>query len=170
MAMSETMGVVVELWPLAADELGIWMLASDARRSAPVLADSDPHFELEMMLTEQGVGIPALIHSTSWRPDGPHIVLTYVAVVSCDGLVRDDHPDAMPVSPELLPMVGNPLPHGATEVPLPRYVDVLHHALQHLAWLMDYNAEARDVLTGHWRQHLSVMSPALAGMYLHRGE
>jgi hypothetical protein len=161
----ETMSPVVEVWPLAADEFGIWLLDSDAWRSPPIPASSEPHFEVEGVLHAKGVREVSLLHSTSWRPDGPHIVLTYVAVLHVDGLVRAEWPDAQPVSKDLLPSVGNPLPHQAAEVPVPRYIDVLHHGLRHLAFLLQTDSSARDELTGYWRQWLAELQPALAGMY-----
>ena len=164
--MSETMGVVVEVWPLAADEIGIWLLSGpEPWRTAPIPADSEPHAEVDLLLFANGMTDPALLHSTSWRPDGPHIVLTYMAVQHTPGLAREGWPGALPVSEDLLPAVGNPTPHGAAEVPVPRHVDVLHHGLRHLAMLLDTDSGARDGLTGHWPGWLQRMRPALAGMY-----
>jgi hypothetical protein len=164
--MSEHMGAVVEVWPVAADEIGIWLASGgDAWRSPRIPADSEPHFEVESLLLAQGMGDVTLLHSTSWRADGPTIVLTYIAVLPVDGLVRERWAGALPVSEDLLPTVGNPPPHGASEIPIPRYVDVLHHGLRHLRFLLDTDATARDALTGHWVQHLTRLSPVLAGMY-----
>ncbi len=163
----EHMGVIVEVWPVAADQAGIWLLSGqDALRSDRIPSDSEPHWEVETLLGYEGQDKAALLHSTSWRIDGPHIVLTYMAVVAAADLVRADWPGAMPISDELLPTVGNPAPHGAAEVPAPRYVDVLMHGLRHLRFLLDTDAGAREVLTGRWTQHLAAMEPALAGMYL----
>jgi hypothetical protein len=162
----ETLNVAVEVWPIAADEHGIWLTSgSDAWRSPPIPASSEPHFEVELLIAANDQPQPALVHSSSWRPDGPHVVLTYVAVFETDGLVLDRWPGALPVSADLLPAVGNPPPHGAAEVPIPRYVDVLHHALRHLAWLQRTDDSARAALTGHWETHLDRMRPALSGMY-----
>lgn len=162
---TETMSPTIEIWPLAADEIGIWLLSRDAWRSAPIPAASEPHFEVETLLAEHGITDPPLLHSTSWRPDGPHVVLTYVAVLHPTGLVRAEWPDAQPVSRDLLPAVGNPLPHGAAEVPVPRYVDVLFHGLRHIRFLVDTDSSAREALTGYWPQWLAELQPALAGMY-----
>ena len=162
----EKMGCAIECWPVAADVHGIWLVSGgDAWRSPPVPADSEPHFDLELLIASQDGHRPSLLHSTSWRPDGPAIVLTYIAVFPCDGLVLDDWPGALPVSADLLPTVGNPPPHGAAEVPVPRYIDVLHHALRHLTFLTQTDATARAELTGHWATHLARLAPALSGMY-----
>jgi hypothetical protein len=160
------MTVVVEVWPLAADEHGIWLVSgTDAWRSAPIGADSEPHFEVELILAEVAGSDPVLLHSTSWRPDGPAMVLTYMAVLPTRGLVLDSWPAAQPVALELLGVVGNPLPHHPAEVPAPRYVDVLHHGLRHLAFLVSTDASVSNALTGLWTQWLEQMRPALAGMY-----
>lgn len=162
----ENMSVVVEVWPLAADDHGIWLISGDdAWRSPPVPADSEPHFEVELLMATHGVGQPALLHSTSWRPDGPAVVLTYMAVVSSTEPIRTRWSNARPVSSDLLPAVGNPTTHGPAEVPVPRYIDVLHHGLRHLRFLVDTDGTARTALTGHWATWLEQMRPALAGMY-----
>lgn len=164
--MSEHLGVRVEVWPLAADELGIWLLSGDPWCTPRVPADSEPHAELELLLLEHGMPRPLLLHSTSWRPEGAAIVLTYAVVIPVTDLVRGQWPEALPVSTDLLPAVGNPPAHGAADIPVPRHVDVLHHGLRHLTMLMQTDASARDVLTDHWATHLAQLEPALAGMYL----
>ena len=162
----ETLNVVVECWPVAADEHGIWLVSgSDAWRSPPIPASSEPHFEVELLIAANDQPQPALVHSSSWRPDGPHVVLTYVAVFETVGLVLDRWPGALPVSADLLPAVGKPYQHGAAEVPVPRYIDVLHHALRHLTFLTQTDATARAALTGYWAEHLAQLQPALSGMY-----
>lgn len=162
----ENMNVVIECWPVAADEHGIWLVSgADAWRSPPIPADSEPHFEVELLIAGHDQQHPSLLHSTSWRPDGPTIVLTYIAVQPCAGLVRELWPGALPVSADLLPAVGNPPPHAAAEVPVPRYIDVLHHALRHLTFLTQTDATARAELTGPWATHLAHLTPSLAGMY-----
>jgi hypothetical protein len=162
----ENMNVRVECWVCAADSEAIWLLSDgDAWRSPPVPASSDPHFEVELLLAGHETERPVLIHSTSWRPDGPTIMLTYVAVLACEGLVLDKWPAAQPVSADLLPAVGKPYTHGAAEVPVPRYIDVLHHALRHLTYLVGTDATARAALVGHWTSHLAQLEPAVSGMY-----
>lgn len=162
----EHMGVAPEIWPVAADEHGPWLLSGgDAWRGDRIPADSEPHFEVEGVLWRHGVTEPALLHSTSWRPVGPRVVLTYMAVVDVAGLVRAEWPSALPISADLLDEVGNPWPHGPAEVAVPRDVDVLYHGLRHLRFLADWDSSAREALTGWWKQHLAQLSPALAGMY-----
>jgi hypothetical protein len=169
--MAEPMTVWVEVWPLAADATGIWLLSGDDawRDTMPVMADSEPHFEVEGLLSVHGArDSTVLMHSTSWRPDGPHIVLTYVAIVQAGGLdavVRERWADALPVSLDLAQAVGRPSTHAPDAAPVPRYVDVLLHAVRHLAFLRDTDATNRAALDANWLRHLESWQPALAGMY-----
>jgi hypothetical protein len=167
--MTEPMTSRVEVWPVAADAAGIWLLSGDDawRPNLPVPADSEPHAEVELTLAQHGAteGV-ALIHSTSWRVDGPSVILTYVAVIRPRGLVLDEWPRALPVSAELADAVGRPLTHGPTEVPIPRFIDVLIHSLRHLAYLRDTDATSREAIADeHWRPALAALRPTLAGMY-----
>jgi len=166
--MTEPMTTRVEVWPVAADEAGIWLLSgADAwRPNLPVPADSEPHAEVELTLAQNGAGEGvALLHSTSWRVDGPTVVLTYVAAIRPRGLVLDAWPDAKPVSLELAEAIGPATPHGPAEVPTPSYAHVLLHALRHLAFLRDTDATSRQAFDRNWLRHLDRLNPALAGMY-----
>lgn len=184
--MGELMTVTVEVWPLAADDAGIWLLSNgDAWRHGPVEAASDVHYEVEMLLFHHGIDpgdavfiahLPAdtprsdVLHSTSWRPHGPTIVLTYMAVVKVAGYALETWPYAAPVTPALLAAVGKAPPHGAAEVPIPRVVDVLLHGLRHLRFLAgpDGDAETAAALDENWRRHLAPLKPALARMFSER--
>jgi len=183
--MPELMTVTVEVWPLAADELGIWLLSDgDAWRFGPVEAASDVHYEAELMLFQHGIDpgdavfiqLPAdtprtdVLHSTSWRPDGPTIVLTYMGVVNAGGYVRERWPAAAPVTAALPAAIGKAPPHGAAEVPVPRVADVLLHGIRHLRWLAtdEGDAETAAALDENWRRHLAPLRPALAQMFSER--
>ena len=123
------------MWPLAADEAGIWLLSGgDAWRYGPVWGDGDVHDEVERILFDHGIdpdsenfmtvpGMPgvAVIHSTSWRPDGSSVVLTYMAVIRAAGYVVETWPDAAPLTAALPAAVCKAPPHGAAEVPVPRW-------------------------------------------------
>jgi len=171
--MLEKMGITIEVWPAAADNAGIGLLSGqDAWRYGPVLADSDVHYEVEFLLRGCGVREQdvAVIHSTSWRPDGPAVVLTYMAVINVAGYVRETWPDAVPITPALSAAVGNAPPHGAAEVPVPRLVDVPLHGLRHLRFLATYegDAETAAALDANWRRHLAPLRPAMAMMFSER--
>lgn len=170
---AERMSVRAELWGLSADEAGIWLInGGDAWRSGPIAADSEPHYVVEELLDEHhALGDAKIIHSTSWRAEDESVILTYVAALDCPD-VRDHWPDAQLVSTALGDVVGKPAPHDADAPPLPRYVDVLLHAIRHLRFLLDYDVTAAESLSPAWRRHLQAFAPALAGMYsdAHRPE
>lgn len=166
--MLEPMNVTVEVWPVAADEAGLWLVSGDdAWRYGPITADSDVHYEVEFLMCEHGIhgeDVTAA-HSTSWRPDGPTVVLTYMAAIKVDGYARDRWLDARPITATLAEAVGKPAPHAATAPPIPRYIDVLMHGLRHLHYLIDTDAENAAAMGELWREHLEPLRPALAGMY-----
>lgn len=166
--MTETMALWVEVWPLAADESGIWLVSGhDAWRAAtPVMADSEPHHEVELLLAaHDALSRTALLHSTSWRIDGPAAILTYVAVLQVGDLVPASWPNALPVSADIAEAVGPAPTNAANEAPIPRYIDVLKHAIRHLSFLANNDATAANALPQPWPTHLSQIRPALAGMY-----
>ena len=182
--MLEKMGITVEVWPVAADEAGIWLLSGgDAWRHGPVWGDGDVHDEVERILFDHGIdpgsenfmvtpdmSQVAVIHSTSWRPDGSSVVLTYMAVIKVGGYVLETWPDAAPLTAALPAAVGKAPPHGAAEVPMPRWVDVPLHGVRHLAFLAGPggDAETAAALDANWLRHLAPLRPALATMYSER--
>src|SRR5436305_15165843 len=109
--MSESMTVRPEIWPVAADDHALWLISgNDAwRPRLPVMADSEPHADVELELAARGVRDDlALLHSTSWRVDGPSVVLTYVAVIQSAGPIRGTWPTALPITLDLADAVGKP--------------------------------------------------------------
>lgn len=172
----EYMQVRPEVWPLAADRMGIWLLsgAQQWKPLGPVYSDGSVHADVEGILTTNGVDIdPELLlvlHSPSWRSDGYAVILSYVAVVAVQGdFVRSQWPGAEPVSPLLPAAVGQPLKHGPVDPPIVRDVDVLLHALRHLAFLRLYDSTSAAVLerNRYWSAALDTLQPALAGLYQH---
>jgi hypothetical protein len=165
--MLEPMTVDIEVWPVAADELGLWLVSGDdAWHAGPVMADNEPHNEVENAISEHMLLDDALLlHSTSWRVDGPRVVLTYMALVRSTDLVREMWPSAMPINLDLAKAVGKPLGYKPSEPPTPRHIDVLMHGLRHLRFLMitdSANAAAMDPYT---QEHLARLEPALLTMY-----
>ena len=166
--MLEPMTVTVEVWPVTADEAGLWLISGgDAWRYGPVVADSDVHYEVESLLADHDLGSDdtAALHSTSWRPDGPSVVLTYMAVITVSGFARVRWAPALPVTPALADAVGKPPTHAAAEAPVPRYVDVLLHGLRHLKYLSEHDATNAAAMGELWKRHLEPFAPALAGLY-----
>ena len=165
--MANDMAVIPEVWPVAADRVGIWLVSGDdAWRTMAVASDSEPHFEIELELMARGVrGQLAMMHSTSWRIDGPRLIVTYMAVLQAEDLVKGIWPSARPVTAKLLDAVGKPPAHAPDEAPAPRYIDVLAHGLRHLRFLMDTDPANAEAMGPLMRQHLEPLSPALAGLY-----
>ena len=165
--MLEPMTTQVEVWPVAADEVGLWLVSGDdALRSGPVMADSEPHAEVEILLYRAGLdGAAGVLHSTSWRVHGPSVILTYMAVIRPDDFVRGRWPGALPVTADLAGAVGRPATHAANEPPAPSFADVLLHGLRHLRYLVDTDATTAAAMGAEWRRHLRPLEPALAGLY-----
>ncbi len=168
--MADHMGVRIELWVVAADQAGIWLLnGDDAWRTDRISADEDVHAEVELLAYGHAPDLAlSVIHSTSWRQDGPGIVLTYVAIGQAGEFVQDRWPRALPITAELLEEVGRAFPHAADEAPIPRHIDVLMHAVRHLRFLRDTDTPTRDAMSADWRRHLEAFEPALSGMYSDR--
>jgi hypothetical protein len=165
------MSVMAEGWVVAADAAGIWLVSGrDAWRTSHVPADSGPHFELELELFEHGIDRRqvTLMHSTSWRADGPHLIVTYMVVVTPRTLVLDRWRGAQPVTVLAANAVGRPRTHAANEPPEPSDFHVLMHGLRHLKYLLDHDATAAAALGAQWRRHLEPFEPALAEMYAER--
>ena len=163
------MGVRVEVWPVAADESGIWLLDQEAWLSPVLPADGNPFDAVSMEIYERCPDLPVgVVHSTSWRLVEPHTILTFVAVVvACPAgcHVLDHTARAVPISRELLAEVGKPNPHHPAGEPVPRDVDVLAHALRHLRYLLDTDDGTAGALGPAWARHLETFRPALAGLY-----
>lgn len=161
--------VTSEVWAVAADHAGIWLLGRWP--SEPITQDSDEHTAAEFELITHGAFAETkLLHSTSWRSDGPAMVTTYLAVVDCPGPVRGHWPDALPVSLALAEIVGRPPTHGPLEPPRVPYYHVLMHGLRHLRYLTDQDGDGFDAtvatsLPGLWTEHLETLRPAIARMY-----
>jgi len=166
--MAENMPVIGEAWPVAADEAGIWLVSGDrAWRTMPVPSDSGPHFEIELELFAHGIGrdTVTMMHSTSWRADGPLLIVTYMVVLRADDYVRSMWRDARPVTVAAADTVGPARPHAAADAPEPSEWHVLMHGLRHLNFLITTDATTRRALGGWWRRHLAALEPALAVMY-----
>lgn len=164
-----------EVWPLGADEAGLWLLSGETGPwpGEYISAKSDPSTLAELELIRNGINIGAtLLHSTSWRidydadVDQNFGVYTFMAVVPIDGLVLDRWPDALPITTELADQAGRAPRHGLTELPEVRHWDVLLHGLRHLRFLRETDSDVRAALNEDWRRHLEAFEPAIARMYL----
>lgn len=163
-----------EVWPLAADDAGLWLLdGTGPWPSLYIHRQSDPLTLAEIELIQHSVNLnDALLHSTSWRidysadSDQNFGVYTFMAVIGCDGLVRDRWPTALPITTELADQVGRAPRHGPVELPEVRQWDVLLHGLRHLRFLRETDSDIRAALNDDWCRHLEAFVPAIARMYL----
>jgi hypothetical protein len=175
--MSDYMRTWVEVWPVAADEDGIWLLsgvgpwaASDA-----VPAGSTPWWEFQKVLQGRGVRssvrddlaakpllTAVLNHQTSDRWDLTGQTDTFVSVLP-DGTVL---PGARPVSLPAVAGMGRPVAHASVAEPdVITAAGVLLHTLRHLRHLVLFDATARRDMPPLMARHLEVLQPALAGLY-----
>jgi hypothetical protein len=167
------MTIVTEVWPVAADETGLWLLGDGPRPSLPVMDDAEPHDYAEMELMQAGMwATTKALHSTSWRVDYDkaldrnYLVVTYIAVIDCAGLVREEWPQSRPITVEVADAeLGHVPTHAATEAPAVRHLDVLFHALRHLRFLLAHDATVAATMDELWRRHLAEFEPAIARMY-----
>jgi hypothetical protein len=165
---------VAEIWPLAVDDLGIWLISGrDAWRTGPVPSGSGADFEAKLELFDYGIvgdRVPWM-HSTSWRDELPRLIVTFAAWVRPAGgdLVRGTWRHAMPLTVAASEAVGPARPHPPAEPPVPTYFHVLMHALRHMKWLSDpaHDATSAAVLAsdGRWARHLAPFTPELARMF-----
>jgi hypothetical protein len=167
--MAEPMTVMVEVWPVAADGRGLWLISGEDawRPDLVVMADEDIHANVELEMWRPGLDhadVP-LLHSTSWHQHWGSAMHTYMAMVRQPGYVVDNWPGAMPISTWLPGEVGQPLRHDPAEPPNPRYIDVMLHGLRHLLFLQMYDDDHAAKFDGLWRRHLEAFTPALAKMY-----
>lgn len=138
----------VEVWPIAADVAGFWLLGG--KRGAwdpgvPTEARLSTHEAVVEVVEAFGAAdVTKALHSTSWRPDTqPAVdVFTYIACVDAGQAVIDRWPAARPIGRVLLESVGKPYHHDPTEPPLPRFIDVAAHAIRHIRLLTNPHCDA----------------------------
>jgi hypothetical protein len=95
---------------------------------------------------------PRVLHSTSWRHDGEHVILTYLAVV--EPPVQPNENLASEPVVRVEPARGDATaPPAAIQV-----AQVLEHALRHLAWLIA-DDETIGAALPDWREPLTDYLP-----------
>jgi len=170
----------VSVFPVGADELGIYALNPEAPwpwPSPPIHASQDDAYpehtaaQLELIQHCIDLGAVPILHSTSWRAEPLEIVVHYLAVVDVDGMVRESWPHAKPISPRLAEVAGQPKTHAAAAPPEEvRYIDILRHAIRHLRFLTDPDSDGYDAtiarsLPSSWHPHMPAIRPATAHMF-----
>jgi hypothetical protein len=165
------MHVTAEIWPLAADEQGIWLVSGDwPWVTLPFADDTSFNAEFQGELVDRGVAAALGPHGTSCRIDGPSLICTAVAVIDCQGWpVKSSWPHAKPIPVEkIVAEVGKPPTHPANRVPDEvRQWDALVEGLRHLAFqFTPYgNAELAKEMGVWMRVHLVNLSPTLFKLY-----
>jgi hypothetical protein len=97
------------------------------------------------------VGEPLLVHSTSWRREGPAVLLSFVAVIGPEQVL------AMPTEPIRRSDLAR---SEATSAPATiAHTQVLEHGLRHLAWLAEDDEVVAGRLSTAWRQALADYVP-----------
>lgn len=113
-------------------------------------ADEDP-VDVVRRLATNLMGVPLLVHSTSWRRARGSVILSFVVVN------RDDQ------APELrgIPVARATLARGeATSAPAAIAGEqVLEHGLRHLAWLVIDDDVVRATLNDDWKAALAGYVP-----------
>jgi hypothetical protein len=161
----ELMGVRAEVWPVAASEEGLWLLSGvEGLQSGPVPVAMSVYEAVRSLLRSIGIEQLAILHGTSCRDEYGYAVQTHIAVADCPDVLAH-WPLAEPISLEVLGQVGPPPTHGPAEVPDNRYIDVLAHALRHLAFLQAHDATAAAAMPALMVPHLDALSPVLYVMY-----
>jgi hypothetical protein len=158
MATNPLSGIDVE-GPVRAEIFLVWMpgdrielTGPDGPRAWTIELDDVEHpVEAVERIVRGIVGPPLLVHSTSWRRDGPAVVLTFLAVIGPGqgtGLASEPIGRA-----ELARSEATRAPDaiGTSQV--------LEHALRHLAWLVEDDPVVRDRLDDEWRGALATYVP-----------
>jgi hypothetical protein len=97
------------------------------------------------------VGPPVLVHSTSWRRDGPAVILSFVVVIGAEQAVGLA---SAPIDrAELARSEATKAPERIGQV------QVLEHGLRHLAWLVHDDDVVASRLSSGWRDALSTYVP-----------
>lgn len=164
------MTLIPEVWPVAADSSGLWLLDRDAWRcSLPVEAVSTPYDEVKLELSAYGALDDLLwLHETSGRVEGPRYILTHIAAIYCPNEVRRRWRKALPITLAAAEVAGQPPRHGPVDLPDVRRFHVLMHALRLVAWELRTNDDTAAVLgPTNWPEHLEPLEPMLARMHRH---
>lgn len=105
----------------------------------------------------------SVVHSTSWRYEDEHLVLSYLAVLQPLAPLASAPPGFA-----LQPVDAGPDGAGRTSDPAAIPVmDVLTHGLRHLAMLRISDPTIAKTLSGCWHELLAGWSPLPAGLLEH---
>jgi hypothetical protein len=145
--------------PVQAEVFVVWLHGDQLELTGPCgaapwlieLGLTDHPVEVVDRVVSDVVGLPLLVHSTSWRRDREATILSFVVVIEED-LVGD--------------MASEPVGRvelarsGATTAPAAiAHQQVVEHSLRHLAWLAEDDPVVRGTLSPAWRAALAPYHP-----------
>lgn len=112
--------------------------------------DNDP-VEVVTRLSTNLMGVPLLVHSTSWRRARGSVILSFVVINR-----PEQAPDLRGI-PIGRAQLARSQPTRAPEAIA--YQQVLEHGLRHLAWLVKDDEAVRSVLNDEWKALLASYVP-----------
>ena len=142
-----------------AEILVVWLNGDELELTGPCgaapwlieLEATDHPVETVARLVRENVGEPMLVHSTSWRHDGDAVILSFIVVIDeaavgamDSGLIR---------RAELARSAATAAPTRIDDV------QVIEHALRHLAWLAVDDPVVSAELPPRWRTVLADYVP-----------
>jgi hypothetical protein len=125
-------GTRVEVtWPCGA---GPWYLE--------IGPDEHPVEVVRRVVTDV-IGVPRLVHSTSWRRDRQSVILSFVVIIDADMV------GAMPSEPVARAELARSQATAPPRAIHPR--QVIEHGLRHLAWLVTDDQTVASELSEAWK-------------------
>ncbi len=115
------------------------------------LGPDDDAVEVVSRLSENLLGRPLLVHSTSWRRSRGSVILSFVVVID-EGQAQ--HLEGLPIARADLAR------SGATQAPMSiATAQVIEHGLRHLSWLVHDDPTVQAVLSPAWIEVLAGYAP-----------
>jgi hypothetical protein len=146
---------MVEVFPFIITPMGVWQVAGDADYQPLLCPVIDAHpTRLAGRLVSNHLGLtPTLLHSTSWRYEDDHLILSFAAV--------------LPRGESVMHLHARSFCAGATMTPEAiTAIQVRDHALRHMAFLAQTDLATMQVLS----PITSVLAwePDIARFFLHK--
>lgn len=145
--------------PVQAEVFVVWLAGDHLELTGPCgaapwlieLAADDHPVDVVTRIVSEEVGVPLLVHSTSWRRDREAVILSFVAVID----------RSLVGSMASLPIERAALARGeATTAPQDiAATQVVEHGLRHMAWLAEDDPVVAARLSPAWRTVLSTYVP-----------
>jgi len=145
--------------PVQAEVFVVWLAGDHLELTGPCgaapwlieLGADDHPVDVVTRTVSEEVGVPLLVHSTSWRRDREAVILSFVAVID----------RSLVGSMASLPIERAALARGeATAAPQGiATTQVVEHGLRHMAWLAEDDPVVAAVLSSDWRTLLSTYAP-----------